>query len=403
LFSLYPLIGCGISGPHEPTISCQALLAACNPAQRDAIERDLRIIKETAANATSATRSGATDTSWLLWCTFCRDLHIDPFLSQLEDPIPLLQIFAHRYRTGTVAPSGSSVRSRTVEGALRAVGQTFATLGSPDPRLQNSGKLDFRLSRQLTAYAKQDPPPSRVKPIPFPLIATTAHLHYHANTPHASTLADMLLLGFFFLLRPGEYAHTSNPDASPFRLCDTHLFINNRRLHPDRCTVPDLRRVNYIGLEFTTQKNGVRGEIVGLGLTGHPLWCPVRALINRVTHLVSHKAPLTTPLYSYHSDTWRYIDTTMLTAALRTTVYATGANWGLQPTDISIRSLRSSGAMALLCAKVDTDLIRLLGRWRSDEMLRYLHVQSFPIVAPLAAQMLQHGTFTLIPNQPFMG
>jgi hypothetical protein len=93
----------------------------------------------------------------------------------------------------------------------------------------------------------------------------------------------------------------------------------------------------------------------------------------------------------------------MLTAALRTTVYATGANWGLQPPDISIRSLRSSGAMALLCAKVDTDLIRLLGRWRSDEMLRYLHVQSFPIVAPLAAQMLQHGTFTLIPNQPFMG
>jgi hypothetical protein len=41
--------------------------------------------------------------------------------------------------------------------------------------------------------------------------------------------------------------------------------------------------------------------------------------------------------------------------------------------------------MALLCAKVDTNLIRLLGRWCSDEMLRYLHVQTFPIVALLAA------------------
>lgn len=65
-------------------------------------------------------------------------------------------------------------------------------------------------------------------------------------------LADMLLLGFFFLLCQSEYAHTSNPDAAPFRLCDMHLFINNRQLHPYHCTIADLRRVHYIGLEFTT-------------------------------------------------------------------------------------------------------------------------------------------------------
>jgi hypothetical protein len=54
--------------------------------------------------------------------------------------------------------------------------------------------------------------------------------------------------------------------------------------------------------------------------------------------------------------------------------------------------------MALLCAAVDTDIIRLLGRWRSDEMLRYLHVQALPIVAPLAYHMLHHGNFALLPN-----
>jgi hypothetical protein len=80
-----------------------------------------------------------------------------------------------------------------------------------------------------------------------------------------------------------------------------------------------------------------------------------------------------------------------------------GQQYGLQPDDISIRSLRASGAMALLCARVDTDTICLLGRWRSDEMLRYLHVQSYPIVAPLASRMLQQGNFTLIPNQQFRG
>jgi hypothetical protein len=96
---------------------------------------------------------------------------------------------------------------------------------------------------------------------------------------------------------------------------------------------------------------------------------------------------------------WRKIDTTSLTTHLRIAVTSLGASYGISPKEISIRSLRSSGAMAILCAKVDLDMIQLLGHWRSDEMLRYLHVQSFPLVAPFAAQMLHHGHFTLIPNQ----
>ncbi|MFN9979934.1 MAG: hypothetical protein ACK53Y_08485, partial [bacterium] len=210
---------------------------------------------------------------------------------------------------------------------------------------------------------------------------------------------DMLLLGFYFLLRPGEYAYTDNEDASPFRLSDVHLLIHNRRLNHSTCTPEDLQRVTYVALEFTTQKNGVRGELIGLGRSGHPTWCPVKTLINRIQHLRQHNAPPTTPLYSYFDGSWRRIDTTILTHYLRLAVTTLGHQYGISAPDVSIRSLRSSGAMALLCAKVDTDMIRLLGRWRSDEMLRYLHVQSFPLVAPLASQMLHHGHFTLMPNQ----
>jgi hypothetical protein len=209
----------------------------------------------------------------------------------------------------------------------------------------------------------------------------------------------MLLLGFFFLLRPGEYAYTSNPDAAPFRLCDVRLLINARQLNPITANTDDSDRVNFVALEFTTQKNGVRGELVGLGKSGHPQWCPVRALLNRIKHLRTHQAPPTTPLYAFFHHHWQRVDTQILTHYLRTSVNVLGATYGITPSDISVRSLRSSGAMALLCAKVDTDVIRLLGRWRSDEMLRYLHVQTFPIVAPLASQMLHHGHFTLIPNQ----
>ena len=42
---------------------------------------------------------------------------------------------------------------------------------------------------------------------------------------------------------------------------------------------------------------------------------------------------------------------------------------------------------ALLLIGVDSNLIRLLGRWQSDAMLRYLHVQAAPIRHSLASRM----------------
>jgi hypothetical protein len=398
LFPFVPLVRYRLPELHEPSLPRPALLETCPRESQHSIRTELDTIKELAATGIAHSRRNSIGTTWDIWETFCAQLHCDPYLAGIDDPIPLLQIFAHRYRIGTVAPSGASVRSRTVEGALRAVGQTLASLGSDDPRVTANGKLDLRLTRQLAAYKKQDPPPTRVKPIPFPILAQTAALCRCANTAASNTIADMLLLGFFFLLRPGEYAYTDNPDAAPFRLCDIHLLIHNRRINPLTSTIADLRQVNYVALEFTTQKNGVRGELVGLGRTGHPIHCPVHALVNRIHHFRTNNAPMTTPLYSYFHNTWKRIDTATLTSHLRITVTAMGSTYGINPTEISVRSLRSSGAMALLCAKVDSDTIRLLGRWRSDEMLRYLHVQTFPLVAPLAAKMLRHGHFTLIPN-----
>jgi hypothetical protein len=72
---------------------------------------------------------------------------------------------------------------------------------------------------------------------------------------------------------------------------------------------------------------------------------------------------------------------------------------GFLPANISARSLCAAGAMALLCTQVDSDVICLLGRWRSDEMLRYLHVQAEPVMRDFARRMLVAGSFTLLPNQ----
>jgi hypothetical protein len=55
--------------------------------------------------------------------------------------------------------------------------------------------------------------------------------------------------------------------------------------------------------------------------------------------------------------------------------------------------------MAMLCARVDTDTIRLMGRWRSDEMIRYLHLQALPHLSRVAQAMVDHGAFTYQPGQ----
>jgi hypothetical protein len=64
-------------------------------------------------------------------------------LSSIEDPVALLQVYGQRYRTGKIAPNKRAVQSRTVEDALRSVGQTFAGMGAADPRLTSQGKIDF--------------------------------------------------------------------------------------------------------------------------------------------------------------------------------------------------------------------------------------------------------------------
>ncbi len=60
----------------------------------------------------------------------------------------------------------------------------------------------------------------------------------------------------------------------------------------------------------------------------------------------------------------------------------------------------SGGTMALLCTEVNTDKNCLLGYWHSNEMLRYPHIQAYPLTATFAHQMLLHGNFALIPNNP---
>jgi hypothetical protein len=168
-------------------------------------------------------------------------------------------------------------------------------------------------------------------------------------------------------------------------------------MNPLMCTEQQLNKTTFIALEFTIQKNGVWGELVGLGRSRHPTLWPVLAIIYCVKNLHLYNAPPTSPIYHYHNDSawnWNNVNTTHLHWATSALANQTGVT----ADNSSIKSLQSSGDMALLFADVDLDKICLLGHWHSDEMLHYLPVQAFPVVTPLAPLMVCHRCFRLIPN-----
>ena len=52
--------------------------------------------------------------------------------------------------------------------------------------------------------------------------------------------------------------------------------------------------------------------------------------------------------------------------------------------------------MALLTSGCDSDIIKLLGRWKSDVMMDYLHETSLPVFQRLAVTMFNSGYHTFL-------
>ncbi len=378
-------------------------MGALPPEIEDEFRRDLRFAEEAAESGVVPSRSAAARKDWHVWTSFCVSLDKGPLLLNVADKIRFLQVFAHRVRTGALArnPGNKPVRSRTVEDYLRSVGQGFTSVGALDPRYQKGTTLiDFRLYRQLRCYSKEDPPPTRVKPLPLAVLHNVREMAALHGDEISLAVSDLSYMAFFWLLRPGEYCSSS--ESHPFRLCDVQLFIGDHRLDPLTCDLADLNRITFVTLTFTTKKNGVRGEIIGHARSSHLYACPVVSVVNRVRYLRLQGAPPDAPLCAVRSQTsaaWCTVSSKLVTESIRTSATILGPQLGFNADDVSARSCRAGGAMALLCGRVDTSIIQLVGRWRSDVMLRYLHLQAGALMSNLSSTMLAAGTFHLVPGQ----
>jgi hypothetical protein len=220
----------------------------------------------------------AAQNAWTVWTTFCQSINVDPGLGGITDPLPILLIFARRYRNGRLAPAEHPVRARTAEDAIRQVGQAFTTLGLRDPRLNELGWLDFCLVRIVNGWKRQDTPTKRKKPVPKQVLVEAYRMATVSTRAHHLAMADLLWLGFYFLLRPGEYLHTTK-GRYPFRLQDVEFYVAGCTHLATTIPLEDLSHATSAGLTFTMQKNGIPGEVINLSCFDDPHYCPFQALV----------------------------------------------------------------------------------------------------------------------------
>ena len=83
---------------------------------------------------------------FVYWVAFCAALGHGPFLHDVAPNLSLnfLIVFGYHYHQGLINRSAQPIRSKHMAEALHAIGQEFAQLDLPDPRLDGARYI-FRL------------------------------------------------------------------------------------------------------------------------------------------------------------------------------------------------------------------------------------------------------------------
>lgn len=344
---------------------------------------------------------------WKAWERFTVPLGVDPFLQGLptSQRIELLHIFAQHIREGG-AGRGHQVRAGSVQDALCAIGKTceLAALDNPIYRCAGAQKYHLKLERQLRAYSRDDPPrtPKLAVPVALPRYLIRQAYRKAKRTPNAKSIAnaakteavaDLINIAFYYLLRVGEYTHTTSKSrrlTKAFRIQDITLRCKGKAI-PLNAPLCMLLQATEATLRITNQKNGIKGQCIHHECTGTSD-SPIKSLARRIYHIMHRGGSPTDLLATYFPKkkhpkfiSHRTISNAVKTAAGQIGLYSSTA--GYTRRDVSSHSLRAGGAMAMHLHNVPRDTIKKQGRWRSETFLMYIHEQISGFATGLSTKM----------------
>jgi hypothetical protein len=345
---------------------------------------------------------------WRAWHTFCNIHGQDPLLSSFQGTSPLERkqlflAFAQWLREGG-SNNGRQARGSQIENTLRHCAQVFDSLGHQDPRRSsvNQKLLDKDFSTLQRKYKEADPPPKSQLALPAKLFRWVSEDYRSMHTAHPNilSLADLIVLAFFFLFRVGEYICASPGTQQkrrtiPLRKKDIQLWRGDTKIALE-APLNLMLTADKVSMSLENQKNGARGQMITHSSTGCPNFCPVKAAIRRLHHL--RACPDDTPLCSYIDNQGNLLQ--LRARAVKPVLQAAALingfmpDKGYQQDQIGSHSIRASGAMALKLQGQDDTMIQLLGRWSSNTFQRYIRPQISNLTAGLSSIMSNNLHFS---------
>ena len=387
-----------------------------HPNKRHEVKSNFRNVQQALADGIVETTAKERRRFWAAWTLWLANTFptIDPLcLSQSTAvQIELLAAFGTHVQYGGFSKQKSQVCTKTVQVALGAVTKKFELDGQQNPLVNPQGGYTQKIKQLLSGFQKFDPPPRRKLAVPISVPIWLLEQGLKSQDPRYQAVGDLVIIAFFFLLRPGEYTYSPPTDRKqtiPFRFCDIYLWEGNQMLNPNLSEQELIRRCSGATLQITNQKSGRKAERVSHQALPkhHPaaLTCPIRALIRRIKHVqqYSHDTTLQLGTYFDNKGTKRILRPRTITNALRVAVKTLNlAAINIRASQVSSHSLRAGGATAMHINGVPDVTIQKMGRWSSDTFLIYIRDQLFHFANAVLSKMSNtFDMFTVdIPVQP---
>jgi hypothetical protein len=285
--------------------------------------------------------------------------------------------------------NGRTVKGAQIERALRECAQLMVAEGLCDPRRVAPGthNLDTALTHYFKACKQVDPPAAPQQALPSSTIRWIMCRMGGSTVKRIRLVAHQITLAFFFLLRVGEYTHSTEPRQTiPLRKKDIRLWRGGFII-PNDSPLAVLLTADAVTLCLENQKNGDKNAVLHHTSSTDLIIDPVRSAAVLMAEL--RDLPPDTPLGSFTENNRLQ----RITAAeIRSAIQIAAANdnlvaQGYTLDRIGTHSLRSGGAMHLKLAGYDHDIIKKLGRWSSDTYLLYIQTQIGQLTAGVAQRM----------------
>ena len=154
----------------------------------------------------STTCTWTREQYWKAWLRYANSVEVDPLL---QDTIPIIRdmvltAFAARVTRQGYYGKGNQIKVQSVSDAMVAISKTIELAGYRSPVYRADNKYNLQIERAIEGWRREDPPATPQLAVPVTVPIQMAEAAYQFGTAFAKAIADLALIGFFYLLRVGE-------------------------------------------------------------------------------------------------------------------------------------------------------------------------------------------------------